>query len=97
MPTLVAIVPEAGCALVRDGERLLFVCAPFGEACRTEVPPEVLEEGVALHGYEPIVGAPDEAWPACIERIKGGMSARAPSRVELLARLRAVGRIVGAL
>lgn len=97
MPTLLAIVPEDGCALVRDGERLLFVTAPFGEACRTEVPPEVLEEGIVLHGYEPIVGAPDESWSVCIGRIRARMSAGAPSRVELVDRLRAIGRIVGAL
>lgn len=97
MPALLALAPEDGAALVREGERLLFVSAPFGEACRTEVPPEVLEEGIALHGYEPVVGAPDEAWPACVTRIKARMAVGAPSRAELLDRLRAIGRIVGAL
>lgn len=52
MPRLLAIIPEDGWALVREGERIVFIRPPFRSSERLSVGEMTRAGAVALHGYE---------------------------------------------
>lgn len=90
MPRLLAIIPEDGWAMVREGETIFFVRPPFRSSERVPVPEATLGDAISLHGYEAQPDAPEEPWTHAVERIREIM-ARAreslPPDGELLARM----------
>lgn len=90
MPRLLAIIPEDGWAMVREGETIFFVRPPFRDSARVPIPEATLGDAISLHGYEAQLDAPEESWPHTVDRIREIM-ARArkslPPNNELLARM----------
>lgn len=96
MPRLLAIIPEDGWALVREGETIVFVRPPFRSSERVPVPEATLADAIALHGYEAQPDVPEESWARTVERIREVMArVRVPGSVppdsELLARMLRIG------
>jgi hypothetical protein len=88
---LLAVIPEDGFAMIRDGDAIVFVRPPFQD--RVEVSEATLADALAVHGYQRQPTAPEESWEEVIQRVRGIMAALAkdlPSNAELLARLRRV-------
>ena len=90
MPKLLAIIPEDGWALVREGDAIFFIRPPFRSSERVPVPEAVLGDAISLHGYEAQPDAPDEPWTQTVERIREIMARTResfPPDSELLARM----------
>jgi hypothetical protein len=92
MPTLLAIIPEDGWAMVREDETIFFVRPPFRKSERVPVPDVTLADAVSLHGYEARLDAPEESWSGVVERIREVMARvhenrSLPSDGELLSRM----------
>jgi hypothetical protein len=88
MTRLLALIPEDGFAMLREGETIFFVRPPF--TTRVEVSEATLADAIAIHGYDRQPAAPKESWEAAIERVRGimaGLAKDLPSNAELLARL----------
>ena len=92
MPTLLAIIPEDGWALVREGETIFFVRPPYRSSERVPVPEAVLADAISLHGYDAQPDGPEESWSRTVERIRE-ITARVrtheslPTDGEILARM----------
>jgi len=92
MPRLLAIIPEDGWAMVREGQTTFFLRPPFRNAERVPVSEATLADAVAVHGYEASPDAPEESWAEAVERIRGIMvhaneDRELPSNMELLSRV----------
>lgn len=92
MPTLLAILPEDGWAMVREDETIFFVRPPFRKSERVPVPESTLANAISLHGYEARLDAPEEPWSGVVERIRAIMARvhenrSLPSDGELLCRM----------
>jgi hypothetical protein len=96
MPTLLAIIPEDGIALVRDGGAeggdLFAIAAPFRFEERQRLPWSAFAIAVVAHGYQEVREGPFDTWEDMVTRIKAFMVAShpgpVPSSADLLARLR---------
>jgi hypothetical protein len=91
MPRLLAIIPEDGWAMVREGSTIFFVRPPFRRSERVPVPEVTLSDAISLHGYE-AQDAPEESWSGAVERIREIMTRvhenrSLPSDGEILSRL----------
>lgn len=91
MPRLMAIIPEDGWAMVREGGTIFFVRPPFRRAERVPVTEATLADAVAVHGYEALCNPPEESWAEAVERIRSRMvqvnkDKNLPSNAELLSR-----------
>jgi hypothetical protein len=90
MPRLLAIIPEDGWVMVREGETIFFVRPPFRSSERVPVPEATLGDAISLHGYEAQPNAPEEPWTDVVERIREIMARSReslPPDGELLARI----------
>ena len=92
MPRLLAIIPEDGWAMVREGETFFFVRPPFRSSERVPVPEATLADAISLHGYEAQPDAPEESWTRTVERIREIMArvrerGSFPPDSEILARM----------
>jgi hypothetical protein len=98
MPRLLAIIPEDGWAMVREGETIFFVRPPFRSSERVPVPEATLADAITLHSYEAQPDAPEEPWARTVERIRELMArvrerGSLPPDGELLARMLRSGPI----
>jgi hypothetical protein len=85
---LVALIPEDGFAILRDGTQLLFTRPPF--LSFDSIGESALENALTRYGYDAI-DAPEESRSEAIARIQRVMASRpAPGNAELLERLRKV-------
>ncbi len=96
MPRLLAIIPEDGWAMVREGETIFFVRPPFRSSERAPVPAATLSGAISVHGYEAQPDAPEESWAGTIDRIRELMARvrereSLPPNGELLARMLRIG------
>jgi hypothetical protein len=74
MPRLLALIPEDGFAIVRDGESAVFVRPPFAADARHVVTEAVVFAAIGRHGYEAQPEAPEEPWSSVVERIRATMT-----------------------
>ncbi len=92
MPRLLALIPEDGWAMVREGETIFFVRPPFRNSERVPVSETTYADAVAVHGYTTQPDAPDEPWTNAVERIRKLMAdlnagKNLPSNRELQSRI----------
>lgn len=98
MATLLALIPEDGLALVRDGGGeggdLFAIAAPFRFEDRQHLPWSAYDAAIMEHGYREVEEGPFDSWGDMVAKIKALMVAThhgpVPSSVELLERLRRV-------
>lgn len=98
MATLLALVPEDGIALIRDGGGeggdLFAIAAPFRFEDRQRLPWSAYDAALDRHGYREVEEGPFDSWGDMVTRIKALMVANhpgpVPSSADLIARLRRI-------